>query len=360
MRRLTKKILSAVLAGAMVLSMGVSAFAADEIEAAPLDQAQMTKELKVADGIDISKVNTFTFSFTKGSSDTAAEADHPTIADQTITVGEIASGKATGLKKLSEIFKIGDFKHAGEYVYTVKETTEAIKDKKEGDVTKNLEVDSTEFSVHVFVTNKEDGTGLEFNGVIVKKGDDKVDPTKEPTATDGFGFKNTYKEEIDNPEKAALTVTKKITGALADKTKTFPITVELTLPATATAADVALKDGSTATLNGTTATANLADGGKIEFAKLPAGTTFVVKEDQDAAYKSKTTGFVKTEDTALVEGDVEKEGKEPMTAAGNAVTIENNREDVIPTGVIINNLPYMLMVAIAVAGVAYMQLKKRI
>ncbi len=379
MTRLTKKILSAVLAGAMVLTMGVSAFAADGDSkvAADLSAAGISKTLQVADGIT-GFPNEFTFSFEKKSSATAETADHPTIGPLKIPVGTQSNDEATGVKKFNEIFTddmLGSatgFKHAGEYVYKVTETAPAASDQNG----KKLEVDDAAYEVHVWVGNKADGSGLEYTAVTVEeiKGEstEKVDPTitKNENQHDisGFNFTNKYTEKIED-ESGVLTVTKSITGNLADKTKKFSVTVKLTLPSTeketTDADDVALATGSEGTLvkgeDGYTVTAALADGDMIKFKSLPAGTTFTVSETQQSPYKSKITGDVKTPDTGLVEGNrTDIEGKAPITAAGNTVSIENNREDVIPTGVIINNLPYMLMVAIAVAGVAYMQLKKRI
>ncbi|MBQ9593268.1 MAG: hypothetical protein IJR36_05275, partial [Lachnospiraceae bacterium] len=72
------------------------------------------------------------------------------------------------------------------------------------------------------------------------------------------------------------------------------------------------------------------------------------------------TGDVETPDTDYVAGDrADVKGKAPITEAGVEVSVENNREDIIPTGIIINNLPYILLVLAAVIGFAYLSLKKR-
>ncbi len=359
-----KRFLSILLAVMMVASLGSFVALADGATLYRLGDAKMTKDLEVADGIDISAVKTFTFSFTfdadksEGYDATADASKMPEIAAQTIEVAAQSDGHAYGNKALDAIFPAATaYPHAGVYAYTVKETTAAITNQVDGDVTKNLAVDASEYIVRLYVTNGTDG--LVYSGVTVEKAGEKVDPTiKDSQQTSGFNFKNTYTEVINNTEDGVLTVTKTITGDYADRTKEFPITVKLTLPSTATAADVAVATGTT--LDGTTATANLADGGKIQFTKLPAGTTFTVSETQDSAYKSKITGFVKTEDTALVEGNrTDVGGKAPITAAKNNVAIENNREDLVPTGVIINNLPYVLLVVIAGGALAFMALKKK-
>ena len=366
MTRLTKKILSAVLAGAMVLAMGVSAFAADEpATTTGLAEAKMTKDLKVADGVDIDAVENFTFSFTFNDSKSVGykEGDKvPTISPQTITVSDRTDGEdhAYGSKALSEVFTSADaFPHAGVFAYTVKETTEASTTT-EGGVTKSLTVDDSVYTVLLHVTNKQGG-GLEFSGVEVLEGEEKKDPTiKEGEKTSGFNFENTYAEVIEETEDGVLTITKKVEGKYGDKTKKFPVTVTLSIPSTASELDVVLDTSKGASLTGLVATADLADGDEIKFTKLPSGTTFKVEETQDANYAGKIEGTLITTATFDKGANVSATSTGPVVEAGQTVTLTNTREDVIPTGVIINNLPYMLMVAIAVAGVAYMQLKKRI
>jgi hypothetical protein len=354
-----KKLITLFLAFAMVLTMGaVSAMAEDGATLYDdLSKAELDKELTVADGIDISAVKDFTFSFTAKATDTSTVAETPAIAEQTVTVGAQSGGKATGKVALSEVFSGKTFPHAGVYMYEVVETTEGFDDKAATtDKVETLTVDSTKYNVRVYVVNGTNGT--EVQGITVAKvsgeTEEKVDPT-----SDGFIFKNEYKEELTPADGVVLTVSKSITGNYADKTKTFPVTVTLTLPSTATAADVALADDSKGTLSGTTVTADLADGDAIKFSKLPAGTTFTVAETQDAAYKSKITGFVATEDTALVDGNREVAGKGPVVEAGKTVSIENNRADLIPTGIVINNLPYIMLVVIAAAGILYLTKKRR-
>lgn len=358
-----KKLLSILLILVLGLAM-TSMVYADDVDPTPatvytLAQAKLDKELTVADGIDISAVKTFTFSFTAdGDKCVGATTDEvPAISAVTVEVGAVSGGKATGSKKLSDIIPaVTSFPHAGVYAYTVKETTAASETTASG-VTKTLTVDSAEYTVRVYVVNGDNG--LAFDGVTVEGADGKVDPTNQ-----GFIFKNTYKEVIAD-DNGVLTVTKNITGKYADLTKKFSVTVTVTIPELAATTDVAAVVGTTA-LNGTwsekvgTFTAELTNGEAIKFTKLPAGATYKISETQDSAYKSKITGDVKTEDTALVEGNrTDVEGAGPVTATGKAVAIENNREDIVPTGVIIRNMPYVMLVLAAVAGLAYLTLKKR-
>lgn len=360
-----KRFLSILLAVMMVASLGsFAALAADEGATlyADLTKVGISKTLNVADGIT-GYPATYSFKFTAVATDTVAEADHPAIANKDITVGEQSNDEATGTITFEFLSSL-EFPHAGEYKYTIEEVAPDAPESTD-EITKTLTADTSKYTLRVYVVN--DGTSLKIAGItvetVVEGGEgEKVDPTIVQNENEhdisGVNFTNTYTEVINSTKDGVLTVTKTITGDYADRTKEFPITVKLTLPSTATAADVAVATGTT--LDGTTATANLADGGKIQFTKLPAGTTFTVSETQDDAYKSKITGFVKTEDTALVEGNrTDVEGKAPITAAKNNVAIENNREDLVPTGVIINNLPYVLLVVIAGGALAFMALKKK-
>ena len=354
-----KKLLTVLLALVMVLSMSSVAFAEVSQDPYDLAAAKMTKDFAVADGIDISNMSTFTFTYTFDASEstgydaTADATKMPTIGDQTITVAAQSNDHAYGSKPLSEIFTAASmFPHAGVYAYDVAETAGSVE---------GLTYSTETYTVYILVKNNAAGTGLEFGGVIVKDADgQKVDPTLDPDGeADGFEFKNKYTKTIDNP----LKVTKTITGDFADKTKEFAVTVTFEVPTTAATdhSDVAVAGGEITwnELVGTV-TANLADNGTIEFTKLPAGTTFTVSETQQSPYKSKITGYVAAEDTSYVDGNrTDIAGKEAITASGNEVSIENNLDQPPVTGVIIRNLPYVLLVVAAVAGLVYLFLKKR-
>ena len=214
--------------------------------------------------------------------------------------------------------------------------------------------------------------GLVIDGVTVYDGTDKKDPSMtDPTVVDptsgkteldplGVGFINNYTEELTK-EDGVLNVTKTVSGKYGDKTKDFEVTVTITIPNTASSTDVAVTStGSAITPAWSgkvgTFTSNLSDGEKISFTALPSGTTFVVSETQsDTAYKSKITGFVASVDTNYVAGDRTVAGADAITAenmADASVSIDNQREDITDTGIIVNNLPFVLIVLLAVSGIA--------
>lgn len=330
-----KKLMGVVLALVLVLALGTTAYAEGTVTPMSLTTAKIVKTMNVADGINIEDVDTFTFHFVAEGSDSAALGDHPAIADKTVTVGQQENDVARGEINLSFIGQL-TFPHAGEYVYTVTESTAAI-----DAGGKKLTVDGTAYTLRVYVENQ--GDSLSITGVTLAKGGEKVE---------SMSFENTYTELLTNP----LTVTKRIEGTYADMTKKFPITVTVTLPGTASAADVTLAADSKGTLDGLVVTAELGDGEYIKFATLPAGATVRVNEDQAAFYSGEMTGFVTARGGAGV--DLESSESAPIVQA-QSVTVTNTRDTVIPTGVIIENAPYALLFVLAVAGVVYLQLKKK-
>lgn len=378
-----KKILSIFIALAMAAMLSITAFAADSNGLyTDMNRVGFSKILKVADGVDISGVNTFTFQFTGVNTQgtTAAKADevfknlNGGSNEITITVGTQLGGVAYGSKSFAEIFKdVSNFPNAGEFVYKVKETTLGYDDNPETpNITEKLTVDKKEYTVHIYIVNE--GDHVVYKGVTVEYGGTKIDPTiteredpEDPTKTldiSGANFVNYYKEDVQGTNgQAVLTVVKSITGDYADKTKTFPVYVNFTIPSTASQRDVSVN--STDSISWTDEKngsfyANLSDGGKIEFTKLPVGTTFTVSETQDMYYKSKITGYVASPDTTLISGSrLNIPGKAPITGSNNVVYIENNRTDIIPTGLVIDNLPYIALVLMAGAGLAFFAIKKR-
>ena len=167
-------------------------------------------------------------------------------------------------------------------------------------------------------------------------------------------FENTY-------TAGSLKVTKKVTGSLGDKDKKFNVDVTFTAPAGKTVKSTITyvnngKEESIApaawTLNENTnryeatVTVELAHKGSVQFNNIPKDVTYIVAE-QD---------YSGQEYTATYEGD--KSG----TIANDvkSTTITNKRgDDTIDTGVILDNAPYILMLAVVAGGAMTLVIKKR-
>lgn len=166
-------------------------------------------------------------------------------------------------------------------------------------------------------------------------------------------FENTY-------TAGSLKVTKKVTGSLGDKDKKFNVDVTFTAPAGKTVKSTItyVNNGAESIapdawkLNTTTnqyeakVTVELAHKGSVQFNNIPKDVTYIV-EEQD--YRG-------AEYTATYEGD--KSG----TIANDvkSTTITNHKgDDNIDTGVILDNAPYILMLAVVAGGAMTLVIKKR-
>lgn len=166
-------------------------------------------------------------------------------------------------------------------------------------------------------------------------------------------FENTY-------TAGSLKVTKKVTGSLGDKDKKFNVDVTFTAPAGKTVKSTItyVNNGAESIapdawkLNTTTnqyeakVTVELAHKGSVQFNNIPKDVTYIV-EEQD---------YSGAEYTATYEGD--KSG----TIANDvkSTTITNHKgDDNIDTGVILDNAPYMLMLAVVAGGAMTLVIKKR-
>lgn len=166
-------------------------------------------------------------------------------------------------------------------------------------------------------------------------------------------FENTY-------TAGSLKVTKKVTGSLGDKDKKFNVDVTFTAPAGKTVkstityvnngaefiAPDAWKLNTTTNQYEAKVTVELAHKGSVQFNNIPKEVTYIV-EEQD---------YSGAEYTATYEGD--KSG----TIANDvkSTTITNHKgDDNIDTGVILDNAPYILMLAVVAGGAMTLVIKKR-
>lgn len=343
-----KKLGAFVLAGTMLLSMGTTVFAAGEPTVPDVNsngQVPITKEFEMADGL---KTPAATFKFTATSQ--TQDALPATIADVSFTEGQPGTlkGEKYVLEGNTTISFTGDWKHAGEYVYTVTES-------KENPIS-NVTYDNTSYTLRVYVIN---GTnGLEIEKITAEKANGK---------TNKILFTNTYAKN-----DATLTIEKNTTGTYADKTKEFNFEITFTKSPMSDQTTFAGKIGSKPVecTAGTAKPFTLADGEQLVFHNLPVGTTYMVKElaatdgytPSVTVVENKTTTV--TNKTATQEGDaldtLKTDGKNNLVGeAENKVTFTNTHKGVVPTGILMNNLPFILLVAVAIVAFVSLAVIKR-
>lgn len=166
------------------------------------------------------------------------------------------------------------------------------------------------------------------------------------------------------PASANLTVTKTVTGLMGDTHKDF-------------AFRITGLEGKGVTLennNGDLSNFTLTHNGSVTLKNVPMGTVFAVVETLgvDSGYETKATGY----DTAVTDADrtfyyklVLKDGQQVLMACdanGNnekeqnelAITVTNHCTLKPDTGVLLDTLPYIVILAVVAGGVALLMLRK--
>lgn len=247
--------------------------------------------------------------------------------------------------------------------------------------------------------DKDGGTVADANtsnpqgdGVVTAGFGTKVDATLTSGLTDvgsQFEFVNNY------VPLSPLMIEKTVSGAYADRTLEFTFSTILSIPSTATGADtytaLVCKNGAQVgtdtvifTKNETyTKTYTLSDGEYLLFVDditnkngiLPVGTTYTVSETPIADYTPSVKvyyangtaarvqdnnaaisagGVVSTtnatNNSKLIVGDVQAITDVANKIEANQTVVNNAYKTVTPTGIIMDNLPGILLVVIAVAG----------
>ena len=402
-----------LLALAMVFTMGTGVFAANA-QGTAAENAYLVKYLKIAEGVTNPNV-AFTFHF-------EGEDGAPAIADQTVTPATKSQSNEDGASvvgsiDLNSVFA-GKFTHAGTYHYTVTETAAAegftngtrTTTDENGTVTEKITFSEEEYTVEVRIRNTKDANGnntLSDPEVTIEKtggNGDKVDATDEDTtvtegtdgeSTDntengtatsipGFSFTNIYTKtttkpvdpDPENPEAGlygAAGITKTVAGDYADQTFAFPFTLTMNAAAGTTDTKVTAKlitgeDVANATsveiTYGEAYDFTLTHGQALVFETLPAGVTYTVTENlkgcgvkDETKYTPAFNGANGTMGTDL-SGEITVSDEENAENDGHFTnTVED--DDVTPTGIIINNLPYVLLIALALGGIVIFARKRR-
>lgn len=374
MNKMFKKVLAVVAAGAMTMGMAMPTFAADE---GKTTEAWITKTYNT----EVGKAEKFSFTAEQVKTGTGIIT-----TDAAVTMPEISfTDTETGTTSKRGQITFPTYREAGKYEYTVKETQTAEPAVVNGDHEKMI-MSGAEYTMDVYVT--DGATGTEISNIVVNKvkddagqpGNGKVDIGN--TDTNSFNFTNTYVQEAGtgtdptDPDPTyhkfgSLNVSKKIVNANGTATTPddeFAFTATFAFP-TGTDANTlgGIKDanGDPVTLEGGTCTFHLKANGNMKFTGVPAGTTITVKESAAKNYKgsaeitingNKLTPVAATSyNTELTVVNSQKLGQKQST-----VDVTNTYNDVPVTGIIMNTLPYVLMIALCgVALIAFVGFKRR-
>lgn len=331
-----------------------------------------TKALTVEDDANVPAV---TFNFTVEKADAVAGTDTalpiyktevtPTIAPVTFTAGDSETSKTVSVS-----FEGVTFSEPGVYRYYITESADTP-----AYITNDPEADRT---LDVYV--QDDDTGhLAIAGVTFVNGRNSNPPTKSadnfdlPEGQKSNGYTNTYVSHD-------LTIAKTVTGNQASKDKYFRFTVNITNAGAGTKLNVDTSNATTAaitadtngatTVSGTNPSGNdaiicEADGSKtfdvflqhgesIKITGLPDGASYTITEyPEDYTVASVNATEDDTDGTA--------NGAEfTDTITGDTtVTYTNNKQGVVPTGVMVSVAGPAAAGAAIVGGVILLSVKKR-
>ena len=197
-----------------------------------------------------------------------------------------------------------------------------------------------------------DGTVYKFEGWYTDK--NFTPESKFDFTTDTISADTTFYAKYV-PASANLTVTKTVTGKLGDTNKafTFQILDASGNPVTLTTGNYEFSNTNGALLNdGTNGKFTLKDGASITFKNLPSGEYKIVEEDY--------TGE-KYETSYVVDSGTSTDGQEATVTIGTdakQINFTNHRTLEPDLGVLLDTLPYLVILAVVAGGVALLMLRK--
>lgn len=377
MNKMFKKVLAVVAAGAMTMGMAMPTFAADE---GKTTEAWITKTYNT----EVGKAEKFSFTAEQVKTGTGIIT-----TDAVVTMPELSfTDTETGTTSKRGQITFPTYPEAGKYEYTVTETQTVDPAVVNGEHEKMI-MSQAEYTMDVYVT--DGATGTEISNIIVNKtkndagqtatGKGKVDIGN--TDTNSFNFTNTYVQEAGTGtkptdpdptynENGSLKVSKAVVNANGTATTSddeFAFTATFAFP-TGTDANTlgGIKDanGSPVRLaEGGTYTFKLKANGNMKFTGVPVGTTITVKESAAKNYKGSAEITINGAQLTPVSAtrynaELTAVNNEKLGQKQNTVDVTNTYNDVPVTGIIMNTLPYVLMIALCgVALIAFVGFKRR-
>ena len=389
MKKFTKKMLAIVAAAAMTMGMAMPAMAAEGTTVP--DTKNNAKEAYISKtyNTEVKKPMKFNFTATQVKEGAYIVTDDVacTIPSIEFTETDLNSNKGT-YKKLSDKITFAIFPQAGKYEYTVTETQTADPIVANSEHEKMI-MSQAEYTMDVYVT--DGATGTEISNIVVNKVKDDAGQTATGkvdignTDTNRFNFTNTYVQEAGtgtdptNPDPiynqfGSLNVSKKIVNANGTATTPddeFAFTATFAFPKGTdanTLGGIKANGGDVTLAEGGTYTFHLKANKNMKFTGVPVGTTITVKESAAKNYKGSaeiTINGTKLTSVAATSYNTEftvvnSQNSQKLGQKQNTVDVTNTYNDVPVTGIIMNTLPYVLMIALCgVALIAFVGFKRR-
>ena len=380
MKKLSKKMLAVVAAGAMTMGLAMPAFAADAGgETKKVTQAYISKTYNT----EVGKAMEFKFTATQNTTD--ADVVKSKVACTIPSISFTESETGTTKKVSTSEITFAPFSEAGKYEYTVKETepNPVITDSEY----EKLIMSKAEYKMTVYVVEDPENTFKVDQIVVNRTKNDKGDEATGKVDISGDTTKNTFnfvtyvqeagtgidptKPDPTYTDNGALKVSKTIDASEGsiDSNATFNFTATFAFPegTDATTLGGVKGNGADVTLTEGVYKFTLKHGDKMKFTGLPVGTKITVTEAAKANYKASAkvtlNGVVQTPAVAASKYNA------PLTAVNgdkllgqktNTVDVTNRYNNVPTTGIIMNTLPYVLMIALCGAALfGFVAFKRR-
>ena len=374
MNKMFKKVLAVVAAGAMTMGMAMPTFAADE---GKNTDAWITKTYNT----EVGKAETFSFTATQEKTKTGIIKTNAPVTMPKISFTDTETGTTSRRGQIT----FPTYPEAGKYEYTVTET-QTVDPAVANDEHKKMIMSLAEYTMDVYVT--DGATGTEISNSIVNKAKDNAGQTATGkvdignTDTNDFNFTNTYVQEAGTgenpknpdptyPDNGSLKVSKAVinaNGTTVTSTEQFTFTAAFAFPKGTdanTLGGIKANGGDVTLAEGGTYTFHLKANKNMKFTGVPVGTTITVKESAAKNYKGSAEITINgTKLTSVAETSYNTEltavRSQKLGQKQNIVDVTNTYNDVPVTGIIMNTLPYVLMIALCgVALIAFVGFKRR-
>lgn len=332
-----KKLFALLLTLALVLSFGITAMAAEPVMTSKATTYEaLIKTYNVVGGNDATLYPAETLTFT---STPAVGNPDPT----NLTVNDL---EVTGNTNQKLVINVPAYSKVGVYHYTITENAGNTQG-----VTYTTDAVNVSVLVEYDYTDEDgDGYGLKATIGVTNAAGEGEGELKHDT------FTNTY-------SLGSLTVSKEVAGNLASQSQEFAIDVTFTSdkPVLST---ITCGDGQTITsANWTQAesvytakvTVKLIHGQDVTFNNIPAGVTYTVVEQAKHEAPDPNGSNPETGYTVTYEGETGTIA-ENVTAAAKVI---NTKGTTVNTGVVLDSLPYVLLIAVAVVAVVLFTVRKR-
>lgn len=339
-----KGIVSAALAGSMIVALPGAAFAATVNN----EGAAISKDWTVASAQQAADGETFNFTVQyQGADAVGSYAPSATYNGAAVTTATsvtktiaLKGGTLSGTVSQKDLFAGFDFATPGKYHFVVTENA---------GTNANIVYSQASYLVTVNVKSAVDAQGVptgagEIDSVVFEQKAADAGEAVEGEKSGSAAFAN------GAAENASLDVTKKVAGTAANTEDEFNFTVQL--EGVTGEYTVILPDGTTATTTNQAWTGKLKHGQTVEIKNLPVGAKYTVSET-DTDY---TESYVVNNGTST-EGLTT--GKQEVSKNGNSVTFTNEKGFIPQTGITANTLPFAAGAVVVVAGAGALAITRK-